>query len=179
MSSGYRETKFKLPLPVAGGEEVLVHLLRSILRQSHVTLLKLDKDGVEYARFVKEGEEPILQVDYTGTTPYDIARHGEMEEILLADAPPHSQFVELLQHIDKDGSHPVCFVCGPETDMWEWFGCKPRPRLFGVPVYAEVDIGSETLLLCTSYEAGGMMSDIKKTYKINMSMMRSEHGQAE
>ena len=183
MADEYTEVTKTAPIPHAVGLTGILKLLEGMLKIPRVQEINITLKEIRYRYFAKEGEaERTLDVDLETLMPAAVIRNSKLEELVLPITVPTDYAKEyhcaatviarLFNLMARDRLHPVAFVVGPNTVLWDWYahstGFMPvrKDELHGVPLLVERAYEEQTLVLCASYTRSAALVDTQNSYKV-------------
>jgi len=159
----------KYPLP--GTVESIMTLIREIMEKGSVQRIELDVGlPVRVVRSAVAGD-PLLEEYDLGLK--GVLRQVECVEYYSENASSFQVVVDMMQLLQKEGVHAVCWATGPnETDLLEqWLEWKERgmpsgtSRLLGLPVRIVDDLPEDSLILCGSEYPSAETNEISVAIK--------------
>lgn len=178
MNLELKEASVKVPKNT--GIEGFMYTLRSILKLSRVQSVNMDDKGtVTYKRYVPEGEEPAIGIDFADLQPWHLIRNAEVEELHIHSRNAAAVLVSLLDTAVTESLYPIAFVVGANSVLWDWYlqttgtALRTRSVLCALPIYFDKAIPNTALTLCAAYEVDAALIDTKKTFKVEMDMFVS------
>lgn len=175
--SDYRLTTQSIDVPKSTGIEGFMHTVRELLKLPRIQRVEISARGkVTYERYVTEGEQDPLGVDFTGIEPWHIARNAPdgVEELLLNSRNAAVIIMAVLDRATSEKLYPTCFVASPNSLLGRWyqgttgFAMATKDFLCGLPLHLDRHIPDAALILCASFAKGGALVDTQKAYKIEM-----------
>jgi len=183
MAEEYKEIIRTTPVPHAVGLTGILKLLEGILKIPRMQEINITLKEIRYRYFLKEGEaERTLDVDLDTLLPAAVIRNTKLEELVLPATLPTEYpkdhrcattvIAQLFNLMARDRLHPVAFVVGPNTALWDWYahtaGFMPvrKDELHGVPLLVERAYEEQTLVLCASYTRSAALIDTQNSYKV-------------
>jgi hypothetical protein len=183
MADEYSEVTKTTAVPHAVGLTGILRLLEGVLKLPRVQEINITLKEIRYRYFLKEGEtERTLDVDLDTLMPAAVIRNSKLEELVLPVGAPTEYSKDhgcatvilgkLFNLMARDRLHPVAFVVGPNTALWEWYshtaGFMPvrKDELHGVPLLVERAYEEQTLVLCASYTRSAALVDTQNSYKV-------------
>jgi len=176
--SDYKLVEDKLDVPKSTGVEGFVHTIREILKLPRVQSVNIDSKGrINYKRYILEGEQHDLAVDFEGLQPWAIVRNSDVEEITADSYNAAIILVALLDCAARDNLHPIAFVLGANSNFWNWytattgFAVTSKTNICGLPIYNDRHLPDSVLVLCAGFTAKSALIDTQKAYKVEMSIL--------
>jgi hypothetical protein len=172
---GYELKESTIEVPKNTGIDGFLHALKGILKLPRVQEVKIDGKGqVSYKRYIVEGEEPAIGVDYEGLEPWNIIRNGDIVELWSLPTSASSRVVCLMDAARSEQLYPTAFVTGANSSLADWFressGVELRSteNLCGLKVYEDRSVPDSVLILCAAYTQDAGLVDTVRAYKVDM-----------
>jgi hypothetical protein len=174
MADEYEEVKGTTLVPQAAGIIGFLKTIESVLKLPRVQEININAKGeVAYRYFLKAGEEArTLDIDLESVLPAMVIRNSKLEELTNPAVSAPVALCQLFNLVARDRLHPVAFVAGPNTCLWDWYtqtaGFAPirKDELQGVPLLVEKTYEEQTLVLCASYTRSAALIDTQSSYKL-------------
>lgn len=170
----YKEVVNSIDVPPNTGVDGFLHTIRSILALPRVQSINIEGSGkVTYKHFALE-DEALIGIEFEGLEPWYIIRNAEVQEFFTDYTNAAVVISELFDRVAIEKLHPISFVTGANSIIWEWYeyttGIRPRAgdQVFGLPLYMDRNAPDSVLILCSGYSRGGALIDTKKSFKIEM-----------
>ena len=177
----YKEIVNSIDVPPNTGVDGFLHTVRTILDLPRVQSINIDGNGkVTYKHFVADDDEAVIGVEFKGLEPWYIIRNAEVQEMLVEHSSAATVVASLLDRMSLERLHPIAFVTGANSVLWEWYRTttgdhlQSNDYLFGLPLYLDRNAPDSVLLLCAGYSRSSALIDTKKSYKIEMSVGREQ-----
>lgn len=174
--SDWKEDIQTISVPKNTGIEGFLHTIKELLKQPRMQEIKIDARGrVTYKRYIRDGEDPNVGIDYEGMWPSDIVRNSEVQELVME--PGRNAAMVLTTMLDiavAEQMHPLAFVTGQYSVLWGWYTATTRGKLqardylCGLPVMADRHIPDTALILCAAFGKNAAFVDTRKSYKIEL-----------
>ena len=164
-------------IPRNTGRAGFLYALEAILALPLVQGISIDARGkITFQRYVPAGgdELPMLALDFEKLMPYACVRNGDVSELPTVLSTPSHAIGRLFQVASRERLHPLAWVTGANTTLWEWLyaeeglALENREELYGLPVLPDRYLEDYVLLLAAGYVRGGAISDVRKSFKIIM-----------
>ena len=171
----YKTATERITVPKNTGLEGFLKTLRKILVLPRVQNIVINANGrITYERAVREDEnmEPI-EVDFSDISPGAIVRNCDLREIEEENEPTRA-VARLFEAVAQDHLVPTAFVSGPGSTFWLWHEkydftlSSSRDQAYGVPFLYDEYFPPFSLVLCASYTRSAALSEIRKSFKIQM-----------
>jgi hypothetical protein len=174
MNDEYEEVTGTEAVPQATGITGFLKVIESVLKLPRVQEITINAKGeIKYRYFLKAGEAArTLDIDLESVTPAMVIRNNKLEELPNPSGLAPMALCQLFNLVARDRLHPVAFVVGPNTCLWDWYtqtaGFAPirRDELHGVPLLVEKKYEEQTLVLCASYTRSAALIDTQSSYKL-------------
>ena len=179
--SEHKEVTGTIQVPANTGIDGFLHTIKELLKRPRLQSINIDARGrITFRRFALEGEDDgapnnNFGVDFQDLSPYYVVRNVQVLEF----APPRGATAStcvcmLLDRMAKDKMHPLAFVSGASTMLWDWhryttgYEIEERTQLFGLPLLLDRHIPDTALLLCAGYGREAAFIDTRLSYKVEM-----------
>jgi hypothetical protein len=162
----YEEKASTVTVPANTGVEGFLRTLRAVLSLQRVQSIHIDSKGrVRYTRLVREGEtDTPLAVDYTELAPWNLIRHGELENLRY---PPDTVATTVMAHVldycAREDVLPIALVIGNPTNFWKWhedtasISFSIKSFAYGLPVIVDNDVPEHAVVFCVSHLRGSLI----------------------
>lgn len=183
MADEYKEITKTVAVPHAVGLTGILKVLEGMLKTPRMQEINITLREIRCRYFLKDGEsERTIDVDLETLMPVAVIRNSKLEELVLPPTIPTEYpkdhycattvIGKLFNLMARDRLHPVAFVVGPNTVLWDWYartaGFVPvrKDELHGVPLLVERAYEEQTLVLCASYTRSAALVDTQNCYKV-------------
>ena len=168
-----------LQVPSSTGMEGFILVIRKILKLSKVQSIHIDASGrMTWSRLAvsaaAESQDWAGEALFDKVSPGFIIRNNDIEE-LEVPLEPLQGIARIFQKAALQHLHPVAWVSGPRSAFWAWHAravgfsmSAGKDEVYGFPFLYDKEIPEDTLILCTAYERGSAMIDVKKSFKLVM-----------
>jgi hypothetical protein len=170
----YKLISDEVEIPKNTGMEGFLHTVKEILKLPRVQSINIDARGkVKYERYLADGEEPKIGIDFKGLEPWGVIRNGEVEELSVPMKSAMSVLDMVFEFVQREKFFPIAFVTGANSILESWMRCSPKTSLFGLPIYRDRNCPDTVLLLCAAYSRDAALIDTQKSFKIEMVIVES------
>lgn len=178
--SDFKEVEGTITVPPNTGRAGFLRAIEAILRKPRVQSVEIDSRGyVKFRRWVLNGEDASKEnnfgVDFKDLQPFHIVRNARVQELVPPEDLPAPVVLGLMfEKSARDQMHPLAFVTGPQTTLWEWYrfttghDMQERLTLFGLPLKHDRHIPDTALLLCAGYGKDAKFIDTQVSYKVEI-----------
>lgn len=171
----YHLESHEVEIPKNTGIKGFLYTVEEILKLPRLQTININAKGkVRYERYVADGEEIKIGLNFEGLEPWHVIRNGEVEELVIHSSNPMSVLADMFDLVSREKFIPIAWVTGANSVLEPWIAygtgrdVLPRPDLFGLPVYRDRNCPDTALVLCTAYAKGSALVDTQKSYKIEM-----------
>lgn len=162
-------------VPKNTGIPGFLHTIQEILKLPRVQSITIDAKGrVVYRRYVVNGERGQIEVGFEKVEPYALIRNGPLEEVTSSAVNAAVILASMLDAASNEGLHPVAFVAGANTVLWDWyvkstgFEVYSREFLCGLPLLQDRHVPDTAIILCAAGNKNAGLVDAQKSYKLEM-----------
>ncbi len=168
-----------IAVPPGTGVEGFLQAVRSILKKGMVQRILITLNGhIETTRYVRQGEEDSIAVDFTTLLPSSVIRSCadicevpvDLEKLSAAQA-----VATMFQAVSFDHLAPIAFATGTDSTIWRWHQQSTgidffnrKTEFYGLPLFVDSTLPSYGLFLCAGFRRDAAMVDTHKVYKVLM-----------
>lgn len=177
-----KEVKDTIEVPKNTGIEGFLQAIRGLLRLPKIVDIHIDARGkISYRRYVREADNSPnagLDVEWAKLQPAFIVRNTDVEEVSAYESTNAGVVIgSMLDMVAVAQLHPLAFVTGADTVLWEWYRVttgvvlRGKSSLHGLPLYTDRNLPDTALILTAGYGRDAELIDARNSYKLEMSVI--------